>query len=196
VAGALGVATASRDKTLRLWPFAAAGAAPDAAGAFGEPTVFVGHAHYVTALAWAPPGALAGGAAPAGALVSGGRDASVIVWDPSTATPLQRLQGHAQQARARGCARRRRGCCAARAARRVAAAARPRRGRGRPRRDADTEGRSARAPLPRQVSAVAVTAAGELASGDLGGEIRVWRAGACTQARARGALHAPCRFVP
>jgi hypothetical protein len=34
------------------------------------------------------------------------------------------------------------------------------------------------------VAAVAVTAAGEVVSGDLGGEIRVWRGGACAQARA------------
>lgn len=95
LAGDLGVATGSRDRTLRLWPFDAA-----CASGFGEPTVFVGHANYVTALAWAPPGALAGAdAAERGALVSGGRDATVIVWDVRTAVPLARLSGHSQQVR-------------------------------------------------------------------------------------------------
>ena len=106
-AGTLGVATASRDRTLRLYPYAAAaeGDAASAAGArFGEPTVFVGHAHYVTALAWAPPGAVAGVAAPQGALVSGSRDQAVFVWDVATATPLMRLTGHAQQVRRRAIA--------------------------------------------------------------------------------------------
>jgi WD40 repeat protein len=102
-AGALGVATGSRDRTLRLWPYAAAAEGDDASSAagarFGEPTIFVGHAHYVTALAWAPPGAVAGADAQQGALVSGSRDQAVFVWDVATATPLMRLTGHTQQVR-------------------------------------------------------------------------------------------------
>ena len=95
LAGAHGLATASRDRTLRLWPYVADGAALG-----GDPTVFIGHEHYVTALAYAPPGALAGAdAAERGALVSGGRDATVIVWDVRTAVPLARLSGHSQQVR-------------------------------------------------------------------------------------------------
>ena len=168
-AGTLGVATASRDRTLRLYPYASAeGDAAAAAGArFGEPTVFVGHAHYVTALAWAPPGAVAGVAAPQGALVSGSRDQAVFVWDVATATPLMRLTGHAQQARARAIA--------------VPKAPHPRPER----RCADATHDPSLAPRPahRQVSAVALCAGGAIVSSDLGGEIRVWRAGVCVQAR-------------
>jgi WD40 repeat protein len=112
LAGELGVATASRDRTLRLWPFSAA-----SPGGFGEPTVFVGHANFVTALAWAPPGALAGAAdASQGALVSGSRDAAVFVWDVRTGEPTQRLTGHTQQVRALRTWRRQQGAHAGREA--------------------------------------------------------------------------------
>lgn len=92
VAGGLGVATCSRDKTLRLWPF------PGGPEAEAGARVFVGHTNFVAALAWAPPGALA--IAPDGALVSGSRDGDVIVWHTGAASPLQRLSGHKLQVRA------------------------------------------------------------------------------------------------
>jgi len=133
------VATCSRDKTLRLWPF------PGGPEAEAGARVFVGHTNFVAALAWAPPGALA--IAPDGALVSGSRDGDVIVWHTGAASPLQRLSGHKLQVRA---------------------ASLPR--------------SLPRPPLTApQVSAVCVTAAGEVVSGDLGGEIRVWKDGACAQ---------------
>jgi hypothetical protein len=186
LAGDLGVATASRDRTLRLWPFSAS-----APGGFGEPTVFVGHANFVTALAWAPPGALAGAPdAATGALVTGSRDAAVFVWDVRTGEPTQRLTGHTQQVR---------NARAAAAARIWGVHTAHRR-----RREAE-DGRAACALLLRrprrdtlcslvrvcvQVAAVAVTAGGDIVSGDLGGELRVWRAGACVQARlARPSAH-------
>lgn len=103
-AGTLGVATASRDRTVRLWPHAAT----ESGALFGEPSVFVGHENYVTALAWAPPGALPGlGGCPAskGALISGGRDTTLVVWDLDTTAPLLRLTGHSLQARRGGAGR-------------------------------------------------------------------------------------------
>jgi len=100
VAGALGIATCSRDKTLRLWPFPAA---PGARVTDSGSRVFVAHTNFVTALAWAPPGALP--VAPEGALVTASRDGDVIVWHTDAAQPLQRLSGHKQQARTPGVAR-------------------------------------------------------------------------------------------
>lgn len=90
VAGSHGLATSSRDTTLRLWP-------ADPAGEVADAKVFAGHTNYVGPVVWAPPGVLS--VAPDGALVSGSRDTSVIVWHTDTAQPLQRLTGHTQQAR-------------------------------------------------------------------------------------------------
>ena len=95
VAGSHGVATASRDKTLRLWPFPSSPPSADS-----EARVFVGHEHFVSALAWAEPGVLA--EAPEGALISGSRDTHVLVWHTQSAQPLQRLSGHKLQARLHG----------------------------------------------------------------------------------------------
>ena len=91
VAGSHGVATASRDKTLRLWPFPSSPPSADAG-----PLIYVGHEHFVSALAWAEPGVLA--EAPEGALLSGSRDTHVIVWHTQSAQLLHRLSGHKLQA--------------------------------------------------------------------------------------------------
>jgi WD40 repeat protein len=93
-AGKLGVATTSRDKTVRLWTVDDA-----STGGVTEATVFVGHTHFVGPLVWVPPGVLPVGAEE-GALVTGSRDTTVIVWHPHAAVPLQRLAGHTQQVRA------------------------------------------------------------------------------------------------
>lgn len=148
VAGPHGLATTSRDGTLRLWP-------PSPRGVVTDCVVFAGHTNYVGPVAWAPPGALA--VAPDGALVTGSRDTTVIVWHTASAQPLQRLAGHTQQA----C-----GC--------------------------NGDFGALPAPLsptpppaltPSQVAALAVTTGGAIVSGDLGGEIRVWKDGVCAQVR-------------
>jgi phospholipase A-2-activating protein len=90
-ATASGLATGSRDKTIKLWDEVEGDAA-----AFECAATLAGHADFVSALAWAPPGAWPG--FPGGALLSGGRDARVLVWDPAApAAPLQRLEGHKYQ---------------------------------------------------------------------------------------------------
>jgi len=93
LAGGHGLASTSRDKTLRLWPLA-----DSPTGVLTDSRVFVGHTHFVGPVAWAPPGLLA--VAPEGALVTGSRDTSLILWHTTAAVPLQRLAGHTQQARA------------------------------------------------------------------------------------------------
>lgn len=89
VAGPHGVATTSRDKTLRTWPV------EGGAQLRGESTVFVGHTDFVGPVVWAPPGLLP--VAPQGALVTGSRDTTVLVWHPNAAVTLQRLAGHSLQ---------------------------------------------------------------------------------------------------
>jgi phospholipase A-2-activating protein len=91
LAGPHGVATTSRDKTLRTWPV------DGAAQLRGEGTVFVGHTDFVGPVVWAPPGLLP--VAPEGALVTGSRDTTVLLWHPTAAVTLQRLAGHCLQVR-------------------------------------------------------------------------------------------------
>ena len=92
LAGPHGVATTSRDKTLRTWPV------DGNAQLRGEGTVFVGHTDFVGPVVWAPPGLLP--VAPEGALVTGSRDTTVLLWHPTAAVTLQRLAGHSLQVRA------------------------------------------------------------------------------------------------
>jgi hypothetical protein len=91
LAGPHGVATTSRDKTLRTWPV------DGAAQLRGEGTVFVGHTDFVGPVVWAPPGLLP--VAPEGALVTGSRDTTLLIWHPTAAVTLQRLAGHCLQVR-------------------------------------------------------------------------------------------------
>ena len=80
-------ATCSRDKTVRVWR--------EAIGDDGYATaaVCVGHASFVTALAFVPANAIP--SLPSGGVVSGGRDTSVFVWgEPMSGEPVARLEGH------------------------------------------------------------------------------------------------------
>ena len=82
-------ATASRDKTVRVWS--------EAIGSdvsFAQSVVCVGHASFVTSLAFAPPGRVPS-FPPLGALVSGSRDARVVAWDPATGDAVAEMRGHA-----------------------------------------------------------------------------------------------------
>lgn len=80
-----GLATGSRDKTIKLW-------AEDGPASFSLTSTLVGHTDYVSALAYTPSG-------PTGnpMLVSGSRDTSVGVWDIDAGTPAQQLKEHAYQ---------------------------------------------------------------------------------------------------
>jgi phospholipase A-2-activating protein len=164
-AGKLGVATTSRDKTLRLWTVDEA-----SSGGVTEATVFVGHTHFVGPLVWVPPGVLPVGAEE-GALVTGSRDTTVIVWHPHAAVPLQRLAGHTQQVRAVR--------VSTDACRVVVAATGSPASTPTVRLGIDSD----HTPLCIQVSALCVTSSGDIVSGDHGGELRVWRDGACAQVR-------------
>ena len=80
-------ATCSRDKTVRVWR--------EAIGDDGYATaaVCVGHASFVTALAFVPANAIP--SLPSGGVVSGGRDTSICVWgEPMSGEPVARLEGH------------------------------------------------------------------------------------------------------
>ncbi|KAK9809770.1 hypothetical protein WJX73_004494 [Symbiochloris irregularis] len=83
----LGLWTASRDKTIKLWT--------DSDISTGSCSVtLVGHTNFVSALAYRE----AGSSGPAqGLLLSGSRDARVIVWDIPSARPAQQLLGHKYQ---------------------------------------------------------------------------------------------------
>lgn len=63
----LGLVTASRDRTLKLWK--------EDAGQYTLHSTFAGHQSYVTAVAYLPPGLAAG--FPAGAIVSGDASTSL-----------------------------------------------------------------------------------------------------------------------
>ncbi|CAL8462941.1 g2475 [Coccomyxa elongata] len=83
----LGLITASRDKTIKLWR--------EVDGKYEVETTFVGHQGYVTAVAYIAPGLLPG--LDHGAIVSGSRDNAVKLWSPSTGECLQTLSGHKHQ---------------------------------------------------------------------------------------------------
>lgn len=113
------IATASRDKTVRLWRREAEGgslgggssvpAPADASSAsssmasssnilpyeFVLDKTMVGHSSFVGALAWLPPGADVG--LPDGALVSGGMDCRMLTWDLTSAQTVRDVKGHEQQ---------------------------------------------------------------------------------------------------
>lgn len=86
----LGVLTASRDKTIRLW-------AEDGGEDHGFHMVstLVGHTDFVTCVLYIPSGASSD--YPNGAIVSGSRDTTVRVWDPATCACTATLPGHTYQ---------------------------------------------------------------------------------------------------
>jgi WD40 repeat protein len=73
--GGKGLATASSDKTVRIWDVPSA----------RELLTFHGHANGVNALAFNPDGRL---------IASGGRDGLLKVWDPATGQVLRDIRGH------------------------------------------------------------------------------------------------------
>ncbi|KAH9620590.1 hypothetical protein KSS87_005704, partial [Heliosperma pusillum] len=83
-----GIATSSRDKTVRFW-----GINPRNKNRYVESKVLVGHTSFVGPLAWISPNQ----EFPEGGIVSGGMDTLVCVWDLKTGDRVQVLRGHTMQ---------------------------------------------------------------------------------------------------
>eukprot|EP00271_Cylindrocystis_brebissonii_P020257 TRINITY_DN6639_c0_g1_i1.p1 TRINITY_DN6639_c0_g1~~TRINITY_DN6639_c0_g1_i1.p1 ORF type:complete len:503 (-),score=61.38 TRINITY_DN6639_c0_g1_i1:147-1577(-) len=84
------IATASRDKTIRIWK-----PSTDAASSgshYSHALTLVGHKHFVGPLSWLPPNERL----PAGALVSGSMDKQVMLWDIASGSPVQTFLGHSE----------------------------------------------------------------------------------------------------
>lgn len=88
VCGNGGIATSSRDKTVRFW-------AVEPESKYKDPSakVMVGHTSFVGPLAWIPPNEKF----PEGGIVSGGMDTLVMVWDLKSGERVQTLKGHEMQ---------------------------------------------------------------------------------------------------
>ncbi|KAF8055486.1 Plaa [Scenedesmus sp. PABB004] len=86
--GDLGVVTSSRDTTIKIW-------AEEGPAAFTLLHTLSGHAKYVGAVTYAPPGLLPD--MPNGAVVSGSFDGVVMVWDAASGAAVHTLRGHQYQ---------------------------------------------------------------------------------------------------
>jgi phospholipase A-2-activating protein len=84
-AGDRGIATSSRDKTVRLWT--------QENRKFVSSKVLVGHTSFVGPITWIPPNP----DLPHGGVASGGMDTLVLVWDLNTGEKVQTLKGHQLQ---------------------------------------------------------------------------------------------------
>ncbi|KAK9077301.1 hypothetical protein SSX86_005638 [Deinandra increscens subsp. villosa] len=83
-----GIATSSRDRTIRLWSLD-----QPKDTAYTSSKILLGHTSFVGPLAWIPPNEQF----PEGALISGGMDTLVLVWDLATGEKVQTLKGHKMQ---------------------------------------------------------------------------------------------------
>ncbi|XP_024455285.1 uncharacterized protein LOC7469977 isoform X2 [Populus trichocarpa] len=88
VCGNAGIATSSRDKTVRYW-------VPDPTDKrkFELSKILRGHSSFVGPLAWIPPNEVFS----EGAIVSGGMDTMVFVWNLSNGEKVHSLSGHQLQ---------------------------------------------------------------------------------------------------
>lgn len=84
----VGIATSSRDRTVRFWSIDPARKYRDS-----ESKIMLGHSSFVGPLAWIPPSE----GFPEGRIVSGGMDTMVLVWDVKSGENVQRLKGHQMQ---------------------------------------------------------------------------------------------------
>jgi phospholipase A-2-activating protein len=88
ICGGSGIATSSRDRTVRLWT-----ADPSAKHKYSLSKTLAGHTGFVGPLAWlASPDRF-----PQGTLVSGGMDTQVLLWDISIGEVAERMKGHQYQ---------------------------------------------------------------------------------------------------
>ena len=86
--GDSGIATSSRDRTVRFW-------SPDPSKGRGYflSNTLVGHSSFVGPLAWIPPN----DRLPEGGIVSGGMDAVILLWDLAKSEAVETMKGHRMQ---------------------------------------------------------------------------------------------------
>ncbi|XVF44937.1 hypothetical protein PTKIN_Ptkin02bG0163200 [Pterospermum kingtungense] len=88
VCGSEGLATSSRDRTVRFWSLDSSDKRK-----YVSSKILLGHSSFVGPLAWISPNE----EFPEGGIVSGGMDTMVIVWDLRTGEKVQSLKGHQLQ---------------------------------------------------------------------------------------------------
>ncbi|KAL3614135.1 hypothetical protein CASFOL_042209 [Castilleja foliolosa] len=88
VCGNAGIATSSRDRTVRFWTLDE----PQKRD-FTESKILLGHTSFVGPIAWIPPN----DELPEGGIISGGMDTLVLVWNLATGEKVQTLKAHAMQ---------------------------------------------------------------------------------------------------
>ncbi|XP_026433041.1 phospholipase A-2-activating protein-like [Papaver somniferum] len=88
VCGETGIATSSRDKTIRFWSID-----PTEKNKCKESKIMLGHTSFVGPLNWIAPDENF----PAGRIVSGGMDTLVLLWDLKTGESIQTMKGHQLQ---------------------------------------------------------------------------------------------------
>nr|GMD16360.1 phospholipase A-2-activating protein [Ipomoea batatas] len=88
ICDSVGIATSSRDRTVRLW-------SPDGSNNrdYTMSKILLGHTSFVAPLAWVSPSE----EFPEGAVVSGGMDTHIFVWNLATGQKFQELKGHKMQ---------------------------------------------------------------------------------------------------
>ncbi|CAM0905254.1 unnamed protein product [Alopecurus aequalis] len=88
ICGDVGVATSSRDKTVRFWT-----RHPEKKNEYVLSKTLVGHSSFVGPLVWVPPS----DRFPEGGIVSGGMDTLVLLWDLRTGEVVGTMKGHSSQ---------------------------------------------------------------------------------------------------
>ncbi|KAM5548993.1 hypothetical protein ABKV19_000424 [Rosa sericea] len=88
VCGNAGIATSSRDRTVRLWSLD-----PSDERRYAPAKILLGHTSFVGPVVWIEPNE----EYPEGRIVSGGMDTMVLVWDLKTGEKVQTLKGHQLQ---------------------------------------------------------------------------------------------------
>nr|XP_028964979.1 phospholipase A-2-activating protein [Malus domestica] len=88
VCGNAGIATSSRDRTVRFWSLD-----PSDERRYSESKILLGHTSFVGPVVWISPNEQY----PDGGIVSGGMDTMVLVWDLRTGEKVQTLKGHQLQ---------------------------------------------------------------------------------------------------
>lgn len=86
--GNVGIATSSRDRTVRLWSLD-----QSEERRYSESKILLGHTSFVGPLGWIPPNE----EYPDGGIVSGGMDTMILVWDLRTGEKVRTLKGHKLQ---------------------------------------------------------------------------------------------------
>lgn len=88
ICGNAGIATSSRDRTVRFWTID-----ESQKHDFTLSKILLGHTSFVGPLAWIPPNE----EFPEGGVISGGMDTLLLVWNLATGEKVQMLKGHTLQ---------------------------------------------------------------------------------------------------